>query len=245
MKKKKPQLSRKAKTVIYALIALLALAAIIQGNLPITPWNAFRLTEKADLVGPSTILGTESVNSVGQDAVIIAKTDEFCITYAYQHFSFREQDKDKDQILCKKKTGDLTFLSILSRSSYYGEENKELPIILFDDYPQAASATLVVSPRIVIDKKLYQKTYTVTTDRKADGYFLFRINWQEQLDTDSFTDEQSAIVSLTHQYHLVDAMRNDINSSRYPPACRTPATVCLYDKYGQLILERELDLADP
>ncbi len=247
MKKKKPQLSRKAKTVIYALIALLALAAIIQGNLPITPWSAFRLTEKADLVGPSTILGTESVNSVGQDAVIIAKTDEFCMTYAYQHFSFREQNKDKDQVLCKKKTGDLTFLSILGRDFYttFSEENKELPIILFDDYPEAIRATLVASPRIVINEELYQTTYTVTANRKVDGYFLFRINWQEQLDTDSFTDEQSATVSLTHQYHLVNAMKNDINSSRYPPMCRTPATVCLYDKYGQLILERELDLADP
>ena len=247
MKKKKSLLSRKAKTVIYSLIALLALAAIIQGNFPITPWNAFRLTEKADLVGPSTILGTESVSSLGQDGVIVAKTDKFCMTYAYQHFSFREQDKDKDHILCKKKTGDLTFLSILGRDSYsvYSDENEHLPIILFDDYPEAVRATLVVSPRIVIDDELYQKTYTATANRKADGYFLFRIHWPVQVDINSYMDEHSFIVSYMDQYSLIDFMRKDINSSRYPPVCRAPATICLYDKYGQLILERDLDLTDP
>lgn len=74
-KPRRPLLSRKAKTAIYAAIALLSLTVIIEGNFPITPRNAFRLAEKATLAGPSKILGTESVVSLGQDTVIIAKVE--------------------------------------------------------------------------------------------------------------------------------------------------------------------------
>lgn len=156
------------------------------------------------------------------------------MTYAYKHFAFN----DSNNLVCIKKSGDLTFMSIGRSNSFSGNEKKYLPIILFDDYPQAVQATLVVEPRAIIDGALYQKSYTVTADRKTDGYFLFRLNWPEQVIWDNADD------SYMDDWRLTDLLRQQLNGA-YWGTSSVPCNIKLYDKDGQLILEREIDLAKP
>ncbi len=237
MKIKKPKLSRKAKTLIYTSIVLLALTAVIAGNFPITPWNAFRLAEKAHLVGPAKIIGTESVVSEGQDGVIIAKSEQFCMTYAYKHFDFH----DSDYLVCKKKTGDLTFLSISSQNGHKDWDDEYCSIILIDEYPQAVRAVLSLQPYIEFSKNgtvtsRYEKSYTVTATRKAEDYFFFRLDWEAQrgTDIDTWSKDDSLIYSL----------RQELNSNR-TGIDPIPGKIQLYDKDNNLILEREIDLKNP
>lgn len=231
MKQKKSLLSRKAKTLIYASIVALTLATIIQGSLPITPWSAFRLAEKAHLIRPSKILGTESVDSAKQDAVIIAETEEGCLTYAYNHFAFN----NVGDLVYKQKAGDLTFMSITLGSQQRNKAKDYLSIILFDDYPQAVRATLVVSPSMESNGELVQMTYTATAKRKADGYFLFQVDWAVSGGVDAYFDS----------FYLSELVRSSLNAPPRLSSVRAPATLCLYDKHGQLILERDLDIMDP
>ena len=233
MKIKKPQLSRKAKTLIYSSVVLLALAAIIVGNFPITPWNAFRLAEKAHLAEPAKILGTESVNSVGQNGVIIAKSEELCMTYAYRYLDFH----DSDYLVCKKKTGDLTFLSIAHQNGVRNDENEYCSIILFDEYPQAVRAELTLPLSMEYyssgDKKHYEKTYTVTATRQAEEYFFFRLDWQ----SDPFDE-------WIYNSSLINQLTTQINTHIYA-SIPLPGKIRLYDKNDNLILEREMDLQNP
>ncbi len=232
MKKKKSLLSRKAKTLIYTSVVLLALTAIIAGDFPLTPWNSFRLAEKARLLRPAKIIGTESVVSAGQDTVIIAETEEFCMTYGYKFFG----TNDTYNLVCKKKTGDLTFLSIEPQGSYSGKEDMYCSIILFDDYPQAVRATLSMQPYMYFNdngtKKFYEKSFTVTATRQNEEYFFFRLNNADDLDTWPET-------SL-----LLETLRRNLNSSSVLTD-RVPGKIQLYDKEGNLILEREIDLQNP
>jgi len=229
---KKPKLSRKVKTILYISVVLLVLATVIVGNYPITPWSAFRLAEKAYLVKPAKILGTESVVSAGQDGIIIAKSEELCMTYGYKHFSFH----DSDDLVCRKKTGDLTFLSIATQNSYRDQEDKYFSIILFDEYPQAVRATLSLTPSVEYGsndgKEFYERSFTVSATRRAGEYFLFRMNTDGDFDAWMKTPL------------LMDNLRMSLNDNSVVTD-PVPGKIQLYDKDGNLILEREIDLRDP
>ena len=233
MKTKKPKLSRKAKTIIYISIVLLVLSAVIVGNYPITPRSAFRLAEKAHLVKPAKIIGTESVVSAGQDAIIIAKSEEFCMTYGYKHFAFH----NADDLVCRKKTGDLTFLSIETQSIFHDWEDEYFSIILFDEYPQAVRATLSLTASVEYGsndgEKIYERSFTVSATRRAGEYFLFRMNTDGD-DFDAWT--KTSVLMLRLRESL-----NENHAATEP----VPGKIQLYDKDNNLILEREIDLRDP
>ena len=234
MKVKKPQLSRKVKTLIYTTIVALFLAIVIVGNFPITPWNAFRLAEKAHFVEPARILGTESVISVGQDAVIVAKSDVFCMTYGFQYLNFH----DPENLVCKKKMGDLTFLSIARQSDYDDWDDEYLSIVLFDEYPQAVRAVLSIHPVYIYNQgERHEKSYTVTATREAKEYFFFRLDWEAQVDS---TDGDTYF----YDYILIYQLNSELNSTR-TGVDPIPGTIQLYDKNDTLILEREIDLKNP
>lgn len=232
MKKKTPLLSRKAKTLIYISIVLLSLAAIIAGNFPLTPRSAFRLAEKGHLLEAARIIGTESIVSAGQKSVIIAKSDECCMTYAYKHFAFH----DSDYLAFKRKTGDLTFLSIQTQNSYDGSDNEYFTIILFDEYPQAVRATLSLKASVEYSsngtKEIYERSFTVSATRRAGEYFLFRMNTDGDLETFLKTSV------------LMQRLRMSLNENSVVTE-PVPGKIQLYDKDNNLILEREIDLRDP
>ena len=236
MKKKKPLLSRKAKTLIYISIVLVGLTVIIAGDFPLTPWSAFLLAEKAHLLKPATIVGTESVVSAGQDTVIVAETEEFCITYGYKFFG----TNTPDNLVCKKKTGDLTFLSIAPTSKYGGDDDKYCSIILFDEYPQAVRAKLWLKPYMEFmsngTKTSYEGLFTVTATREVEEYFFFRLNWQEQ--------NSGGLDSFLYDSVLISNLRRSLNDSS-TVTDPVPGKIQLYDKDDNLILEREIDLQNP
>ena len=237
MKIKKPKLSRKAKTLIYTSIVLLALTAVIAGNFPIPPWNASRLAEKAHLVEPAAILGTESVVSAGCNGVIIAKSDKFCMTYGYKHLDFH----NADNLVCKKKMGDLTFLSISPQREYDDWDDEYFSIILIDEYPQAVRAVLTLQPYIELSrngtKTLYERSYAVAATRKTEDYFFFRLDWKAQRDS-------SDLDAWLNDHYLIYRLTQELNSNR-TGIDPIPGKIQLYDKDNNLILEREIDLKNP
>lgn len=232
MKMKKPLLSRKAKTLIYISIVLLSLAAIIAGNFPLTPRSAFRLAEKGHLLEAARIIGTESIVSAGQKSVIIAKSDECCMTYAYKHFAFH----DSDYLAFKRKTGDLTFLSIQTQNSYDGSDDEYFTIILFDEYPQAVRAKLFLTPYMYYydngTKTHYKRSFIVTATRESEEYFIFRMDTAGDLE--AFLKTASLMTNL----------RRSLNDS-FTATNPVPGKIQLYDKDGNMILEREIDLQNP
>lgn len=227
---RKPLLSRKVRTLIYALIILLALTAVLCGSFPITPRSAFRLAEKAQLATPGQILGTEFVNSMGQNAVIIAENEDLCMTYSYRYLAWA----DYENLVCKKKTGDLTFLSMERAQRYSYEEDQYAPIILFDSYPQAVRAELEIDLSMDFSGTIFQNRYAVTADRTAKGYFLFRLNWRDPVNWTDYPEWSVIIHSFLKQMNQT-----------YPVLDPAPARIRLYDRDGTLILDRQLDLTAP
>ena len=237
MKEKKSRLSRKAKTLIYTSVVMLALTAIIASNFPVTPRSCFRSAEKAHLLKPAKIISAESVVSVGQQAVIIAETDEFYITYGYRLFG----TNNADNLAYKKKTGDLTFLSIAPQSKYDDWDDEYFTIFLFDEYPQAIRAELALKPCMEFSdngtKTLFERSFTVTATRETEKYFLFRLNWRKE---NASADTDTWFRTFILMSHLHESL-NDNSAVTHP----VTGMIRLYDKANNLVLEREIDLKNP
>lgn len=236
MRNKKPRyhrLSRKQKIVICLVLIVIALYGLISTNAPVTPMAAFRLAEKAALLDPGQILGTESATPNGQDSIIVAQNDTACITFAYEDF----KSYSSDDLAFRKKNSDLTFVSIKSYLNYgltdkslivNPDHTRYLPIVLFDDYPDAARAELDITLCRTDEEPQHKKLYQVTAERQSKGYFLFYLEWHSD-----FISEDREIDSLQR------ALADNIVVNGF----EAPTVIRLYDKNDQLILEREMDIA--
>lgn len=209
-----------------------------------TTEQAFRRAEKANLVGPSTIVDILDRDDYDKfDQTIVGETENGILFYCTQDvfnpiFSYRE------------KMGPITVLAPPSGPFNWGLDSygHSLPVYVFDDYPEAVRAELELHIQGTVDynsngvahTETFEKHYTTTAGRETDGFFRFLLDAPytdvpflgQRLGNDGF-----ALYYLS-QVCTVDIWSNESREAEHA----IPATVRLYDENGTLIAEENLTI---
>lgn len=217
MKKQKAKKSWFSRTILYALglVLLVPLAYLALGCPPLTPEMAFRQAERANLLGPSTILGTESKwldLSEERRYMVLAETDQSCMLYTYTD----RTTPDNYWLYHQEKTGDATVLGVQYIQGTDDPDRPPLPIVFFDDFPEAQSAHLEWTEKSMhfISRPIFR-----TAQRTQPGYFLF-------------------------YYDAITEITDWSDSSEIPEDTVINITVSFYREDGTLIAERSFDYSE-
>lgn len=208
-----------------------------------TTEQAFRRAEKANLVGPSTIVDTLDHEEYPEfNKVIVGETDYGVVFYCTQDvffpiFSYRE------------KMGPVTVLAVPTDPFNWGLDNygHSLPVYVFDDYPDAVRAELDLQIQGTYDytsnrvprTEHFDKAYALTADREQDGFFRFQIDavYTGNRITEDLGEDGFAAWYFS-QVCTVDIWSDESREAEHA----IPATVRLYDKNGALIVEESLTI---
>ena len=233
--------------VLLLLIAVVFYVCI--GTPTLTEEQAFRRAEKAQLVGPSTILFNEDVESYDYRHLILAETDYGVITYV--------SDETWNPKLCyTAKTGDVTVVAAPKGPFNWGYSNwaVKLPVFVVDDVPDAVRAELeidIVGTYVIhLNNEMLQiplyHHYSLESTREEENFFQFAIELP-------FLDQYDGYGYNTDAEHGADGYALDLlaetfsNQDNQLPrsSASITATVRLYDESGSLIVERNLTLREP
>ncbi|MBQ9148860.1 MAG: hypothetical protein IJX69_04750 [Oscillospiraceae bacterium] len=219
------RIPRKQRAVVHILMIVLLsfMLYILLGCPPLTAEQRFRRVEKANLVGPSMILGTEDLSS---NRLIIAEEKDAVILYSYP-----AAYPENDIFVYREKAGDVTVLAAPTNDMiWYYDEEAALDVIVFDDFPQATRAELDFTLAVTVNNVPFEKHYSLHAQRERDGYFLF-----------SYTTEGNPY--LTAEAPALEAFIAicGSNGDTYIDFA-VPVTVRLFDEQDTLIAERSLIL---
>lgn len=187
----------------------------------------YRLEEKANLVGPAQILDDIPLTGSSYDRLLLADDGDGVILYVYNAASI-----DNGFFIYREKQGELTVLAAPT-IDLYGPlyKNINLPVMLFDNHPEAVYAELDLELSSDYNDKTSPKSYHLTSTRKKEGYFLFHIEATSSNELEAEGEALGILSQLTHPFY---------SSSRVRIAF--PATVRLYDDKGGLIMEQAMTL---
>lgn len=216
------------------------------GSPALSRTHQFRRIERANLVGPSTILFDEKVGIYSNAHLIVAETEQ-------NIFTFVTEDIFVSRFNCFKRTGDITVVSAPKQGFLWGSEYfaVDLPVFVIDTHPGATHAELKLSVKGTFEHNLNGVHYSETLDqyfsaeskREEDGIFCFVLSlpFIEPLDNyGNFLD-----VGHGADGFALDALAYAFTNIRPQHFNGTiTAIVCLYDDNDNLIAEREL-LLDP
>lgn len=214
-------------TVVVCILIYFAL-----GSPVFTAEQAFRKEEARHLLGPATILGTESIDCLhygyNYNTLLVAKTDHGSILYCTRL-------NREEALYYRENNGDLAIMALPNGGiAWRYEEPRQLNVILFDDYPDAVRAELemIIDIDTHIPGGIYYH-YQLTAQRQNQGYFRFvhTIYGSDYMDNDHI-----AMKILT------DITSNTNTDEFYYWQYSIPATVRLYDQNDNLIVEKTLDL---
>ena len=223
MKKLMKRIPRPLLVLIHIAVTLLCILMIYitLGSPSFTAEMQYRRLEKSHMVDPATILGTETVN--GKDKILIAKNDTQLMLFFYND-GITVSSTD---LLIRENCGDLTILPAVELLSDYRERaNYGVPIILFDEHPQAVHAEL----RLTIPLEVYNnsgqatiqnETYLLKSTRVSDGYFRFNIEHSNRM-----SKMLETLANASRGYNNDDALIAEI-----------PFSVRLYDANDRLIVD--------
>ncbi|MBP3674619.1 MAG: hypothetical protein J6J18_12405 [Oscillospiraceae bacterium] len=234
--------------VLVLLIAVVFYVCI--GAPTLTEEQAFRRAEKAQLVGPSTILFIEDVESYDYRHLILAETDYGVVTYV--------SDETWDPKLCyTAKTGDVTVVAAPKGPFKWGYSNwaVKLPVFVVDDVPGAVRAELEIDivGTYVINlngEKLQiplDHHYSLESTREEENFFQFAIELPFVERYDGYTYIPDAEAEHGADGYALDllaeAFSNQDNQLPRSNASIT-ATVRLYNESDELIVEQDLTLRE-
>lgn len=210
--------------VVGSLLCLLVIYIVI-GAPSFSPEMQFRRLEHSYMIGPGDILGTESAN--GKEFLLVAKTDTQLMLYYYE----KDTKTTSQDLLVREKNGTLTLMAGSGRLPIYTERSDfDLPMILFDDHPNAVRAEVEFTmflgdyedPAQTIP---YKKTFFMEASRKNPGYFYFTIH-HKAYTSPSYAKMFMAMAYMTYGYNYNEEL-----------VASTPITVRLYDRNDQLIVD--------
>ncbi len=212
---------------------LLALIYVLNGSPDANLLQAFRREEERNLIGPGNILGTVSVEeSIGYDRLLLAETDNGVILYCYNDGNFslfgkRRQSTLEGTMIYREKG---EFVTVMAAPCYFVHrfyDGAALPVILFDDCPKAVRAEL----DLYLNANNYglgDSTWNIEARRESGGYFLFELKAVSD-DQLQFEVDATSIVNLGKMFESGAGFADGF-----------PATVRLYDKADNLILEEDI-----
>lgn len=234
---------RPYRVMINSLVSLVILSLFyVSIGAPVPHPNlAFRRTERANLVGPSTILFSEEVDHYYYDHLVVAETEQGVITWV---------DDDSWGFNYLEKTGDITVVAAPKEPFDwgYGYWASTLPVFLVDDHPEAVRAELELDivgyyAHNLNGELLHEPLdhhFSLTADREQEGCFYFPL-------TLDFLDP----LNETNATHGVDGYALDMLSQNFTnfwnvvnprSSADITATVRLYDESDTLIEERDMVL---
>ena len=196
-----------------ALICLCVLLIYIFVGAPaMTPQEAFRRAEKAQLVGPAEILEDLHVGGYPYSRLILADDGDGVILFTYNRWNAAATD-----LLYVEKAGDLTIAAAPDQTFYPKENHASVAIILFHEGSRAVRAELEFCLTADYEGETHEKTYSLQSLMTLDRCFLFSIE----------THSQSA---LGAEGQLLLQLQSANGSA-------IPATVRLFDQDDNLIRE--------
>lgn len=207
------------------LIITLALILFLSDTPRFLPMLYFRAVERGNLVGPSEILAVEEIHYRDYNTMTVAETEEGVILWiegSYtSHFCYRQRYSDP---LLLANPSPTVMLSALDEGP--------VPLVLFDSQPKAARVELVFTLDVNLNGRDFQKDYSLSADRKNNGYFLF------YLDVCPLTGdwESEAERSAVRQFCLHSAGENQ------DPSYGVPILVRFYDRAGELLEETTIQV---
>lgn len=237
-----PRPYRAAVNMIAALILLVTFYVSI-GAPPVNEVHAFRREERANLLGPSTIVFDEDVEDYRYGHLIVGETEESILTFvndSWNGFNYHE------------KTGDITVVSAPKWWFNWGGSDfaASLPVFVFHEYPQADHAWLLLDIKGTYTHNLNGENLNeklnhsprVWSDQGGDGFFYFTLDvpyrgeGSYREDAGGLADDGYALDMLAQHF------TNAYNYTSPYSNCSIVATVQLYDENDELIVQRELIL---
>lgn len=199
--------------------------------------QSFRRAEKAHLVGPSEILAVYEPAGSDYEQLLVADDGDAVIFYLYSSALH-----PSDALYYREKTGDLTVLAAPCVGDFPGEEYVlDLPIFIFDHYPEATRAELEFTLSETVNDIYYEKTYLLQSDREEAGWFHFNIHMEsENWSVNEWGQAQGTPLGnetyLLYEFSYICGYRDSFNLQPQP------VTVRLYDESGSLILEEIIQI---
>lgn len=193
--------------------------------------TAFRRAEKANLVGPSKILGIETVDGMWGDTYVIADNGDSAILYLCDSpTTFGLNYSNSYRLIYRPKMGSVSVYGLHQYA--IGFFDNTYTLIVMDDYPEAVRAELELELFWQDSETLevFRKAYSLSAVREHPGYFRMDILFASDEDAQQ---ERNAI----GQFSCWSA-----NPPTYLGEYSYPATVRLYNDADELICERSLDL---
>lgn len=202
----------RACTNIALICLCILLIYIFVGAPALTPRQAFRRAEKAQLVGPAEILEDLHVGGYPYSRLILADDGDGVIIYTYNRFH-----SAATELLYAEKTGDLTIAAAPDQTFYPKENHASIAIILFHEGSRAVRAELDFTLTADYEGETHEKTYSLQSLMTLDRCFLFSIE----------AHSQSALGAEGQLLLQLQA----VNGSAIP------ATLRMYDQNDSLIRE--------
>ena len=223
------RLPRALRTLIQiiAIFLCLALAYLAAGSPAFTKEMEYRQLEKCYMLGPCTILGTETVSSDSHKKVMIGKDKTHLMLCPYTD----GEELGYFSPIFREKHGDLTLLAAWDaendRIGIELENNFHLPIVLFDEHPEAVRAEVEFTMYAPAEQSAsgYKYDFFLESTRTTDGYFYFEI--EHKANTNQlYTNMLRGIAYISHGF----GGNNIIEPTE-------PITVRLYDQNDRLIVD--------
>lgn len=222
--------SRKTRAIsnLLGIVLLLILLLVFSQSPALTAKGQFRRAEKANFVGPATILDTVSLEYDSYDSLLLA-TGEQGVSF----FRYDKNDLRRNDFTYREKMGNTTVLAIPNQSfiSFEILFSANVPIVVFDSYPEAVRSELSIT---LTDGEAFEKEYHLTATRNGNGYFLFMLS---AISAKPLGSEGLAMALLTQISD--DTLRNAIGD------ITVPATVRYYNASGTLICEDTVIIRSP
>ena len=227
-----------------ALLVFLLYTSI--GGTPLSRAHAFRRAERANFVGPSKILFNETLEGMYYNHVLVAASDYGVSTYIHH----MHNGKPNGEYNYFPKTGSVTVVSVPTNYNFYGTNGGlgGLPVYVVDDYPEAKYAELEIAVTGTFPIRYNEENKRISLNhhfssnahREHSGIFAFAIT----LTDPSYGPDCSVYSS---QGYALDALAWTFSKwgRSMVEETKIVATVRLYDKNENLIIEQELLLKYP
>lgn len=214
--------SRKTRVIsnLLGIVLLLILLLVFSQSPALTAKGQFRRAEKANFVGPATVLDTVSLDYDTYDSLLLATGEQGVSIFRYD-----KNDLKRNDFIYREKMGNTTVLAIPNRSfiSFETLFTANVPIVVFDSYPEAVSSELRIT---LTDGEAFQQEYYLTATRNGNGYFLFMLS----VGSAKPLGREGLAMALLTQISD-DTLRNAIGK------ITVPATVRYYNAADMLICE--------
>lgn len=242
------RIPRPVRAICNILLILVVLTAFyISIDTPtLNERHAFRRQERANLLGPSTILFDEDVEDYRYGHLIVGETEKGILTFvndSWNGFNYHE------------KTGDITVVSAPKWWFDWGSSDfaASLPVFVFHEYPEATNAWLILDIEGIYTHNLNGENLNEKLDhvfglsafKGEDGFFYFSIDIPSHSAEGSPRDAASGLADDGYALDmLAQHFTNAYRSTSPYSNCSITATVTLLDKNHSLIVEREMVLRE-